>query len=75
MRRQTKPITDGDKPFCRIILVPPNGISEIRRELVVEIMVAFTKCNYRSDGMITRRMLVVKRGISKPMCQGIDTKC
>ena len=75
MRCETKPTTEGDEPFCRIVLVPTNGISKVRWELVVEIMVTFTKRNHRSDDMITRSMLVVKRGISKPVCQGIDTEC
>jgi len=41
----------------------------------MEIVVAFTKGNYRGDDMITRSMLVVERGISKPVCQGINTEC
>ncbi len=75
MRRETKPITDGNEPFRRVVLVPPNGISEVRGELMMEIMVAFTKCDNGSDGVITRCVLVVKRGISKPVRQGIDTEC
>src|SRR6267154_510324 len=75
MRCETKPTTDGNEPFCGVVLVPPKGISKVRRELMVEIMVTFAECNYGSHGMITRCMLVVKRGLSKPVCQGIDTEC
>jgi hypothetical protein len=42
---------------------------------VVEIVVAFTKRDYRSDGVITGSVLVVERRISKPVGQGIDAKC
>ena len=42
---------------------------------MVEVVVAFAKCNHRGDHMITRSMLVVERGVPKPVCQRIDTKC
>jgi len=41
----------------------------------MEIVVAFAKRNYRSDDMIPRSVSVIKRGISKPVRQGIDAKC
>ena len=75
MRCKTEPATDGNEPLCGIILIPTNSVSEISRELVVEIVVAFAKCNHRSNHMITRSMLVIEWSISKVVCQGVDTKC
>ena len=74
MRCKTEPAADGNEPLRRIILIPTKSVPEIGRELVVEIVVAFAKCNHRSNHMITRGMLVIEWSLSKPVCQGVDTK-
>ena len=71
MRGKTKPTTNSDEPFGRVILVPPDSVPKIRGELMVEVVIALAQCNYCSDGVITGSVLVVKRRIAEPVRQGV----
>ena len=71
---QTKFLHRPDKPFGRIILVPFNGVPVIHRELVVKIMITLSNGDEGSDHMIAGSVLVIKRSLTKPMSERVDTK-
>jgi len=74
MRSNTTLLTDPDKPLGRIILVPLDRIPVVHRELVVEVVVALTDSDKRSEHMVTRRMLVIERCFSEPVGERINAK-
>lgn len=56
-----------NKPLGGIILIPLDRIPVVHGKLVVEVVVTFANGDKRSDHMVTRSMLVIKRCFSKPM--------
>ena len=63
-----------DEPLGRVILEPLDSVPEIHRELVVEIVVSLADGAESSEEVVARGVLVIKRLVSKPMSQGIDTE-
>ena len=58
-----------NSPLGGIILPPLDGVSVIRWELVVEIVVSLTKGDQGSDHMITWRVAVIEWLVSKPVSE------
>ena len=53
VRREAELAAHPDEPLRGIVLVPLDGVPEVHRELVVEVMVAFTNGNeLRTHGCI-----------------------
>ena len=74
MAGKTKLLAYPDEPFGGIILIPPNCVSVVHRELVVKVVIALSNCDQGGDQMVARRVFVIKRRFSQPVCKGIDTK-
>lgn len=74
MACETQPGHGSDEPLGRIILVPLDGIAVVHGELVVEVVVAFTNGNERSDEVVAGSVLVIKGSLSKPVGQRVDTE-
>jgi len=65
--RKTKEGRDPDEPFRRVVLVPFDSVTVVHRELVVEIVIAFTDGDECGDHMVSRGVFVVERGFTKPV--------
>ena len=63
-----------DKPFGRVVLIPPDGVTVIHRELVMEIVVTFANGDERCGEVIPGSVLVIERCSSKPVGEGINTE-
>ena len=64
-----------DEPFSRIVLVPSEGIAVVHWELMVKVVVTFTNGHKSGNKMVARRVLIIERRISQPMCQRVDAEC
>ena len=74
MRSETKPGHGRDEPFGGVVLVPLDGVSEIHRELVVEVVVAFADGAESGKEVVTRGVLVVKGFVTEPVGERVDTE-
>ena len=74
MRGKAEHAAKRDKPFRRVILIPLDGIPVIHRELVVEVVVTLADGHKRSDEMVARSVLVIKRRLAKVMSKRVDTE-
>jgi hypothetical protein len=72
MRRQTDLGAKRDEPLGRVILVPPNGVPIVRRELVMKIVIALAKGDEGRDQVVPRRMPIVERRFPKPMGERVE---
>jgi hypothetical protein len=64
----------GNEPLGRVVLEPLDGVSEIHRELVVEVVVAFTDGTEGSEEVVAGSVLVIERLVSEPMSERVDTE-
>lgn len=71
---KTELLPEPNRPFGGIILMPLNGIAVVGGEFVMEVVIALTKCDQRSDDMIPRRVAVIEWLVSEPVSQGIDAE-
>ena len=90
MRCEAELAAHPDEPFRGVVLVPLDSVAEVHRELVMEVMVAFTNGNelrsismrptsspqatYSSDEVILRRMLIVERRLADPVRERVDAE-
>ena len=49
MRRQSKFGASRDEPFGGVVLVPPDSVTVVSRELVMEVVISFSKGDKRGD--------------------------
>lgn len=75
MRGESKLLASPDEPLGRIILIPLDRISVVHGELVMEVVVTFPNGDKCSNQVIARSVLVVKRCLTQPVSEGVDTKC
>jgi hypothetical protein len=54
--------------------MPFDSVAIIAGELVVEVVVALSEGYEGSNGMIARRVAVVKRLVTEPVCERVDTE-
>jgi len=71
---ETEEVAALDKPLGGVVLVPPDGVPVVHGELVVEVVVTFTKSAEGSDDMITRSVLVIERCFTEPVGEGVDAE-
>jgi hypothetical protein len=64
----------GNEPLGWVVLEPLDGVSEIHRELVVEVVVAFTDGTEGSEEVVAGSVLVIERLVSEPMSERVDTE-
>jgi hypothetical protein len=62
----------GDEPFGRVVLVPPESVAVVGRELVVEVVVAFAHGEQCGEQVVPRAKPVVVCGAAQPMRDGVD---
>lgn len=75
MGGQTNPLHHPYEPLCGIVLIPPDRISEVHGELVMEVVIPFANCHEGSDDMVARCVFVIEWRVSQPMCKGVDAEC
>jgi hypothetical protein len=75
VRSETKDRHGGDEPLGGVVLEPLDGVSEIHRELVVEIVVTLANGAESSEEVVTRSVLVIEWLVSEPMSERVDTEC
>jgi hypothetical protein len=64
----------GNEPLGWVVLEPLDGVSEIHRELVVEVVVAFTDGAEGSEEVVAGSVLVIERLVSEPVGERVDTE-
>lgn len=65
--RESHLLACPDEPFGRVVLVPFDSITVVHRELMVEVVVAFTNGGKGSDDVVARSVLVIKGSLSEPV--------
>ena len=58
-----------DGPLGGVVLVPLDGVAVVRGELVVEVVVALTESDKRSDDVIPGAVAVVKGLVAEPVSE------
>ena len=71
---QTKLLPGPDHPLGGVILVPFDGVAVVRRELVVEVVVALSKGGESRDHVVTRRVAVIEGLVTEPVGQRVDAE-
>jgi len=71
---QTESRHGGDEPFGWVVLEPFDGISEVHRELVVEVMVTLADGAKCGEEVVARSVLVVERLVPEPVGKRVDTE-
>jgi hypothetical protein len=74
MRGKASLLHGPNEPFRRIILVPSYSVPVVHRELMMEVVVAFTYSNESCDHVVARSELVIERTVAKPMSERINTE-
>jgi len=74
VRGETKEGAGGDQPFGRVVLVEADRISVVLRELMVEVVVTLTESHEGSDEMVARCMTIIKRSLTEPVSERVDTE-
>lgn len=71
---ETEKIANPDEPLCGVVLVKEDGIAVVLGELVVEVVVTFSKGDEGGDEVIARGVTVVKGGIAEVVSEAVDAK-
>lgn len=74
MGSETKDRHGRDEPLGRVVLEPLDGVSEIHRELVVEVVVTFSDGAKSGEKVVAGSVLVIERLVSEPMGERVDTE-
>jgi hypothetical protein len=75
MTGQADFLAHPNEPLGRIILVPPDGITVVHGELVVEVVVSLADGDECGDKVITGSVFIIKRRLAKPVSQRVDAEC
>jgi hypothetical protein len=67
-------LVDPDEPLCRVVLPPFNGVTVVRGEFVMEIVVSFSEGDEGGDDVVARGVAVVKGLVPKPVGKGVYTE-
>ena len=67
-------VADGNEPLGRIILIPPDSVTVVHGELVVEVMVTLSDGDKCGDEVIPGSVFVIERSFTKPVSQGVDAE-
>jgi hypothetical protein len=71
---QAKLLHSPDEPFGRVVLVPFDGVPIVHGKLVVEIVIPLPNSDESGDNMIAGCVLVIKRSLTEPMSERVDTE-
>lgn len=63
-----------DHPLRRVVLVPFDGVTVVRWELVVEVVVALAECHQRRNPVVARGVAVVEGLVAEPVGEGVDAE-
>lgn len=74
MRGETELRHGPDEPLSGVVLEPLDSVSEVLRELMVEVVVTLANGAKSSDDMVSRRVLVVEGLLTKPVSKRVDTE-
>jgi hypothetical protein len=74
VRGEAQALPGINGPLGRVVLPPLNGVSVVGGELVVEVVIAFTKSDESSDEVVTGRVAVIEGLVSEPMSQRVDAE-
>lgn len=74
MRRQSKFGATRDEPFGGVVLIPPDSIAVVRRELVMEVVISFSEGYESGDKVIPGRMSVVEWRLPEPVGERVKRK-
>lgn len=74
IRGETKLLPGPNAPLGGVILVPPYRVAVVRRELVVEVVVSFSKGNKGGDDVVARAVAIIKRLLTEPVGKGVDAE-
>ena len=67
-------LPDPDVPLGGVVLPPLDGVAVIRGELVVEVVVSFTKGDEGGDDVVTGRVAVIERLLAEPVGKRVDAE-
>ena len=65
---------DPDEPLGGVVLVPPDSVTVVHRELVVEVVVTLADSDQGCDHMVLRGVLVIEGRFSEPVRKGVDAE-
>lgn len=71
---KTELLPHPDGPFGRVVLMPLNGVAIVGRELVVEVVVAFTQSDKGGNHVVARGVAVVEGLVTEPMGKRVHAK-
>ena len=74
MTRQPDLLAHIYEPLGRVVLEPLDRVAVVRREFVVEVVVALADGDERGEEVIARRVLVVEGLLPQPMRQRVDAE-
>jgi len=74
VRSKAKLLSSPDEPLGRIVLIPPDGIPVVHRELMVKVVVTLSNSGESGDHVIARSVLVIEGTFTEPMSQRVDTE-
>ena len=74
MARQPDLLAHIYEPLGRVVLVPPDRVTVVHRELVVEVVVALADGSKRGDEVVARRVLVVERSLAEPVRERVHAE-
>ncbi|KAI6876604.1 Acyl-CoA [Hortaea werneckii] len=72
--REAELLPGPDRPLGWVVLVPLDRVAVVRRELVVEVVVALSERDESGDDVVTRAVAVVEWLVAKPVCEGVHTE-
>lgn len=67
-------LPDPDAPLGRVVLIPLDGVSVVRWEFVVEVVISLAQSDECSDDMVAGAVAVVEGLLAEPVSQRVDTE-
>ena len=74
MRRQSNFGAKRDEPFGRVVLIPPDCVAIVGRELVMKVVISFPECDERGDQVVPWCMPVIERCLPEPVGERVERK-
>lgn len=72
--RKTEERSNSDEPLSRVILIPPDRVTVVHGELMVEVVVTFANGGQSGDEVVTGRVLVVEGGVTEPVRERVHAE-
>lgn len=71
---EANPAPGDNGPLGRVVLVPVDGVAEVRGELVVEVVVSLTEGDESSDEVVAGRVAVIEGLVTEPVGKRVDAE-